>query len=99
MAKNESFAERAACRPLPLNADGFNPRTVLPHGLEVKHVLAAMQEFIDFLGFINPQLRRRNIPRLESFMMPANFSSLVGECINAAIPRLCSGLAKISYHN
>ena len=58
-----------------------------------------MQELIEFLGLINSQLNRKSIPRLESFMMPANFSSLVGEFINATIPKHCPALVKNRYHN
>ena len=68
MVKVESCTERGACRPLPLNLDGFSPKAKLPYGVKVEHVRAAMQEFLDFLGFINSQLNRRDIPRLESFM-------------------------------
>lgn len=31
--------------------------------------------------------------------MPANFSSIVGECMSAAIPKYCPTLAKNQYHN
>jgi hypothetical protein len=31
--------------------------------------------------------------------MPANFSSMVGEFMNAAIPKYCSKLVKNTYHN
>ena len=58
-----------------------------------------MEEFIDFLGFVNQQLHTREIPRLESFLMPANFSSIVGEFMNMTIPKYCTSLAKNQYHN
>jgi hypothetical protein len=58
-----------------------------------------MEEFLIFLGFINGQLGTKGIHRLESFMMAANFSSLVGEFMSAAIPKYCSTLAKNRYHN
>jgi hypothetical protein len=54
---------------------------------------------VDFLGFINQQLHSKEFPRLESFLMPASFSSLVGEFMNLTIPRYCSGLVKNRYHN
>ena len=38
-----------------------------------------MNEFIDFIGFVNQQLNGRGILRLETMLMPANFSSIVGE--------------------
>jgi len=58
-----------------------------------------MTEFIDFLSFLNEQLSSREIPRLESFLMPANFSSIVGEFMNMSIPKYCGSLVKNQYHN
>lgn len=92
-------AELAACTPTPLDPDGFNSRAILPHGLTVRHVRSAMGEFLDFLGFINQQLNTKAIPRFETMLMPANFSSLVGEFIISAIPKYCRTLAKNRYHN
>ncbi len=58
-----------------------------------------MQEFLDFLGFINAQLYTRSIPRLETMLMPANFSSIVGEFMSSTIPKHCKGVVKNRYHN
>ncbi len=58
-----------------------------------------MADFLDFLGFLNRQLNTRQLPRLESFLMPANFSSMVGEFMSATIPKYCKRLAKNTYHN
>jgi hypothetical protein len=58
-----------------------------------------MADFLDFLGFLNQQLYTRKLPRLESFLMPANFSSMVGEFVSATIPKYCPTLAKNTYHN
>lgn len=91
--------ERTACKPTPLNPIGFNRQVSLPHGLIADHVRSAMQDFLDFLGFINPQLHRKQIPRLEAFLMPANFSSMVGEFITATIPNYCPSIVKNRYHN
>jgi len=38
-------------------------------------------------------------PRLESLLMPANFSSIVGEFMGAAIPMHSAGVVKNAYHN
>jgi hypothetical protein len=91
--------EEFACTPLPVNPLGFNNAAVIPYGLTTAHILAAMQEFIEFLGFLNVQLRSKKIPRLESFLMPANFSSLVGEFMNIGIPKYCQTMIKNRYHN
>jgi len=88
--------EGAACTPVPLNVQGFNKKVVLPCGLSSTHVQRAMA---DFLGFLNRQLNTRELQRLESFLMPANFSSMVGEFMSATIPKYCRTLAKNTYHN
>lgn len=91
--------EKAACELAKLDASNFNPNCDLPYGLKVEHVQEAMQGFLDFLGFINLQLHSKGIERLESFLMPANFSSIVGEFMTAAIPKAYSGIVKNNYHN
>ncbi|MGA2409362.1 MAG: hypothetical protein ABSG46_03100 [Candidatus Binataceae bacterium] len=58
-----------------------------------------MEAFIEFLRFLNQQLLTRDLPRLEMLMMPANFSSLVGEFIVTSIPKHCSNLVKNRFHN
>lgn len=92
-------SEQEACTPLPLNLGGFNPDVVLPYGLEAAHIQLAMQDFLDFIGFINNQLYTKSIPRLESMLMSANFSSIVGEFMAAAIPKYCASLTKNRHHN
>lgn len=95
----DSIVEASACQPMPLNINGFNQRAQIPFGLKPDHIQAAMQEFLDFLGFVSTALYSKQIPRLESFLMPANFSSIVGEFMNAAIPKYCKTLVKNTYHN
>lgn len=70
--------ERDACTPEQVAAGGFNPQADLPYGLTTEHVRLAMNDFTDFLGFVNQQLNTRDMERLESIVMPANFSSIVG---------------------
>jgi hypothetical protein len=91
--------ERIACSPLPIAAKEFNPKALIPYGCKIEHIRKAMVEFLDFLGFVNQQLATRKILRLESFLMPANFSSMVGEFMTAAIPKYCPSLVKNRYHN
>lgn len=97
MAKSDP--ELAACRLARLETGRFNPKAVIPYGCTVAHICAAMNDYLDFLGFINEQLNTKGIPRLESFLMPANFSSIVGEFMTATIPKHCVTLAKNRYHN
>jgi hypothetical protein len=96
---DQTKTEALACIPRPTTDAYFNPQCLLPYGLLVTHVREAMNEFLDFLGFINQQLRTRNIPRLERFLMPANFSSIVGEFMNLTLPKYCTTLVKNQYHN
>jgi hypothetical protein len=91
--------EIAACTPHPLDRRNLNGRAKIPHGLTSRHVFAAMQEYIDFLGFINGQLATRDISRFETMLMPANFSSMVGEFMSASIPKHCPTIAKNNFHN
>lgn len=95
---NTSF-ELAACTPRNLNENGFNSKAQIPYGCTVEHVKRAMCDYLDFLSFINSQLRTRQIPRLEAFIMPANFSSMVGEFMVTTIPKYCNTLVKNSYPN
>lgn len=91
--------EIEACTPVPLNLKGFNPKAQLPYGCSPLAIQKAMQDFLDFLGFINLQLRSKKIDRLESFVMMANFSSIVGEFMGASIPKYCKTIIRNEYHN
>ncbi len=93
------FSESESCNPRPVNPEKFNRSAQIPYGCTVEGIRRAMEDFVSFLGFINIQLRTKNIQRLESFMMAANFSSLVGEFMVATIPKYCSGVVKNKYHN
>jgi hypothetical protein len=54
--------EVAACDPIPIDPDGFNPKAKIPFGVKTDHVRRAMQDFIDFLGFVNSQLNTSPSP-------------------------------------
>lgn len=95
----QKCSEEMACRPVPVSPDGFNPSCKLPFGLKTDHIRKAMEEYIDFLGFINGQLYQRKMKRFEAFLMPANFSSMVGEFMHIGIEKHCPTLVKNKYHN
>lgn len=99
MTDQEKELETAACTPLPVNTVGINRNAKLPYGLTTRHIHRAMNEFVSFLGFINTQLATKGIPRFESMLMPANFSSMVGEFMGTTIPKCCKTLVKNQYHN
>jgi len=85
--------------PHPVNPSGFNPAAKIPYGCSVKDIQGGMEEFVDFLTFLNKQLVSKKMDRLESFLMPANFSSMVGEFMAAGISRQSSTITKNNYHN
>jgi hypothetical protein len=91
--------EIAACNPVPVDPAKFNPNAQIPYDLKPEHIGKAMQDFVDFLGFINQQLRTKDIERIESMLIPANFSGIVSEFMVTRIPRYCKDLAKNTYHN
>ena len=96
---NELELEKIACKGTLVHPEGFNSTAKIPYGLTIEHVRRAMDDFIDFLTFINTQLHTRRMPRLEAFLMPANFSSMVGEFMTTIIPQYCPTLVKNRYHN
>jgi hypothetical protein len=97
--KAVTYTELDACTPISLEPDAFNAVADIPYGLETGHIHQAMLEFLGFLGFVNQQLYTREVARLESMLMPANFSSIVGEFMATAIPRYSTALVKNRYHN
>jgi len=91
--------EQAACTPHPVHPNGFNPEAEIPYGCTTQHIQLAIDGFIEFLGFINQQLHTKEIERLEVMLMPANFSSIVGEFMSSNIPKYCSSVVKNKFHN
>ncbi len=82
-----------------VNIKEFNSSAVIPYGLTCDDICRSMNEFTEFLTFINAQLDTKKISRLERFLMPANFSSIVGEFMTATIPKYCKSIVKNRYHN
>ena len=93
------FTEEQAATPIPVQDDSFNPDVALPFGLTTDHIKDAMDDFTEFLGVINRELHGRDMARIECILMPANFSSMVGEFMNDRIPSHCEGIARNQYHN
>lgn len=85
--------------PEPIEKNGFNPRAKIPFGLTTNCVYAAMQDFVEFLKVVDVELQSRRMPSLENTMMQANFSSLVGEIVSAAMPKHCKTVVRNRYHN
>lgn len=85
--------------PVAVDPGGINPNCEIPYGVTANHVFSALNDFINFLGFVNRQLLTKRIPRLEAFLMPASFSGLVGEFMNVRIPLFCRSVVKNRFHN
>ena len=79
--------------------EDFNTEAEIPYGVTIKHICQAMRDFAEFLQVVDAGLIQRDMTRLEEMLMPANFSSMVGEFITANLPKHCSTVAKNTYHN
>jgi len=95
----EEQIEFAACNPDPVRIEHFNPNAIIPHGVTIEHVMAAMNDFIGFMQMVNVRLHENGTPRFETMLMPANFSSIVGEFMSANLPKHSPGIVKNNYHN
>lgn len=96
---NQIYSEIEACNPVIPCDLHLNPNVVLPYGLTGVHVFKAMLDFVEFLQLINQSVHKKEMPRLESFIMQANFSSIVGEFMSSIIPKYCKSVVKNRYHN
>lgn len=91
--------EALAAISVPLRPDGFNASAHIPYGCSVEMLKQSMQSFIDFLALINQGLSSHHMPRLETLLMPANFSSIVSEYLCVTLPKQCPSLVKNGWHN
>lgn len=91
--------ELAACMPVQVDPTGFNENAVIPFGCKPEHIRKSMEDFQDWLGLVNGLMHERKLPRLETMLMPANFSSIVGEFAVSSIPKYCPTVVKNAYHN
>jgi hypothetical protein len=91
--------EADACRPMQVAAKDFNSAAKIPFGVTADNIRSAMNEFVDFISFLNQTLNAKKLARLESMLMPANFSSMVGEFMSSSIPKHAKGVVKNNYHN
>lgn len=99
MSEDADELERRACTPAPVNPGDFNPLAVMPYSCATGDIHQAMTSFIQFLQLVNQQLHASGMLRLESLLMPANFSGIVSEFMNVSIPKSCRTLVKNGYHN
>jgi hypothetical protein len=92
-------ADLAFCAPERPSIRDFNAEARIPFGVSIEHVCQAMVDFTDFLETVNTELARKQMARLEDMLMPAGFSSMVGEFIVSNLPKHCPGIVKNNYHN
>lgn len=85
--------------PLPLEQDGFNRNAVMPCGCTCEHIAQAMNDCLGFLTNINGLLLQEDMQRFEALLMPANFSSIVGEFVKSRLPKYSTGIVNNRYHN
>lgn len=91
--------ERRACVLAPLALTDFNRAADIPYGCAIEHTHATMSAFLEFLAVVNGALNARGLARLESLLMPANFSSIVSEFMAESLPKHCAALVRNTYHN
>ena len=84
----------AYCVPEQPAFEDFNINARIPFGVSVGHLFQAMMDFTDFLRTVDTELARKKMSRLEDMLMPANFSSMVGEFITSNLPKHCPTIAK-----
>lgn len=87
------------CKPEQPDLENFNPHAKIPYGVSSTDVFHAMLDFTDFLETANTALALKKMERMEDLLMPANFSSMVGEFITSNLPKHCPSVAKNTYHN
>lgn len=87
------------CIPDRPSLENFNRNASIPFGVSIKHIYQSMVDFAEFLQVVNTELARKNMMRLEDMLMPASFSSMVGEFIVSSLPKHCPSVVKNNYHN
>ena len=91
-----NHAEAKARVPIPPDKVYLNPIAQIPYGVQPAHVFNAMRDFTKWLGLVNGS---GQVARLETMLMPANFSSIVGEFMTSTIPKYCPTITKNHFHN
>ncbi len=95
----KGHSDPTICVPEQPSLLNFNEHAKIPFGVSVEQIFHAMGDFTDFLRTVDTELVRREMARLEDMLMPANFSSMVGEFITSNLPKHCPTIAKNTYHN
>lgn len=88
------FTERATLHPR-----GFNADVVLPYGLRVSEVKAALDDIYDFLYNVNQFLTERGWDRLEETLSAATFSGVISELVVEGASKRSTTVIKNRAHN
>ena len=89
MPENEQ--DLTPCFPERPSVEHLNANATIPFGVSAEHVFRSMMDFVDFLQTVDAELVRNRMARLEDILMPANFSSMVGEFITSNLPEALPG--------
>src|SRR3990172_11173997 len=82
-----------------LHPRGFNHSLVLPYGLRVAEVRAALEDVYDFLHNVNKFLTEKRWDRLEETLLPATFSGVISEMVVQSLSKQSASLTKNQHHN
>lgn len=88
------YIERATLHPR-----GFNDSVVLPYGLRVAEVKAAMDDIYDLLYNVNQFLAQRGWDRLEDMLLAAAFSGMMSGLVVGGVSKQSATLTANKYHN
>lgn len=91
--------EKLACASRPADDAHFNNNASLPHGLQISDIQSSMNDFVAFSSMMSSYLQSNSMDRLESMIMPANYSSIVSEFMVTKLAEHCPTLVKNTYHN
>src|SRR3972149_479508 len=78
---------------------GFNHSLVLPYGLRVAEVRAALEDVYDFLHNVNRFLTEKGWDRLEETLLAATFRGVICEMVVQSMSKQRASLIRNRYHN
>jgi hypothetical protein len=82
-----------------LHPRGFRDQAILPYGLRVGEVKAALDDIYDFLSQVNQFLVNKGWDRLEETLSSAAFSGMLSDLIEEGISKRSETVAKNKRHN
>lgn len=89
----------AAVHRATLHPRGFNERAVIPYGLRVGEVKAALDDVYDFFYNVNRFLVDKGWERLEETLSAASFSGMLSEMVVQGVSKRSTTIVKNQHHN